>query len=337
MTTTRARIVQPSTYSTPEGYFPIPIGLLRLDLTTEFDLYLPCKYGRKPVLYRKGHLSFTEEARERLKANDLPYLLVRSGQRDNCQSYIESNLGAILSDPSLPVEVRSTVLYDSARGVIEDVMKEPRLGENLQRSIRVVEDAIDFLYREKSAFRCLLRITSYDYYTFTHSVNVFVFSTALAQRLSFPEDQVREFGEGALLHDIGKSMVDPAIINKGGKLTAEEWDQVKKHPAHGQGILEELGVTSEIALDVTRHHHEKLTGYGYPDALRENDLSPWVRVCTIADIFDALTTKRSYSHARKSFWALHLMKTEMEDELDAQFFREFVGMLGQGQQNALPD
>ncbi len=331
MSTTQSSVIPAGALlTTPQVYFQIPLRVLRLDSVTAFDLYIESRGGQAPVLYRRGHLRFTEEARERLEDNKVLHLLVNSVQRDSCRLYLESHLGTILRDTSVPLEERSTLLYDSAKGLIKEVMEDPRSGENFRRAVRVVESGVDFLFGEEQAFPCLMRITSYDYYTFTHCVNVFVFSTALAQRASLPEEQIREFGKGALLHDIGKSMMDPAITKKEGKLTAEEWREMQMHPVHGEDILRELGVTNEIALDVARHHHEKLHGKGYPDALQADAISPWTRICTIADIFDALTTKRSYKDARSSFWSLHLMKTEMEDELDAQYFNEFIELIGGG-------
>jgi len=125
-----------------------------------------------------------------------------------------------------------------------------------------------------------------------------VFGVALAQRLGLgsPGEQ-REFGYGAFLHDVGKSMIDSAILNCTGKLSDDQWKQMKLHPVYSHHILKEQGGLQQIALDVARHHHEKLHGRGYPDGLPGEQTSPWARVCAIADIFDALTTQRSYKDA----------------------------------------
>ena len=115
---------------------------------------------------------------------------------------------------------------------------------------------------------------------------------------------------------------------KAGALTEEEWEQVKRHPEEGYKILQEAGALGEIALDIVRHHHEKLDGSGYPHGLRGEDISVFVRIVTIADIFDALTTERHHQSARSTFDALKLMGESMRDELDHELFRHFVSMMG---------
>lgn len=131
-----------------------------------------------------------------------------------------------------------------------------------------------------------------------------------------------------MLHDIGKSRVSPEITNAPGKLTKEQWEEMRRHPEYGREILEELGVTDPMVLDVTLHHHEKLTGTGYPHGLWGDEVSKPVRVSTIADVFDALTTRRTYKAAMSAFAALRLMKEEMAKELDQDLFHAFVEMMG---------
>ncbi len=103
---------------------------------------------------------------------------------------------------------------------------------------------------------------------------------------------------------------------------------MKYHPVHGYNLLRDHGLKDGIILDVTRHHHEKLTGKGYPDSLPADEISMFARMSTISDIFDALTTRRSYKEALPSFDALRLMKGEMANELDRDLFEKFVEMMG---------
>jgi len=100
------------------------------------------------------------------------------------------------------------------------------------------------------------------------------------------------------------------------------------HPAYGHKILVEQGVDDQMVLDVVRHHHEKRNGVGYPDGLRGDGISFFTAVTTIADIFDALTTRRSYKDAMSSFDALRLMKEKMADELAPDLFKQFIVMIG---------
>ncbi len=93
-------------------------------------------------------------------------------------------------------------------------------------------------------------------------------------------------------------------------------------------MLRNLGVSNPLAVDLVRHHHEKLDGTGYPDRLAGSEIHPLVRVLTIADVFDALTTTRTHQPAMSSFDALRLMKTQMRNELDQDVLAVFIHMMG---------
>jgi putative nucleotidyltransferase with HDIG domain len=315
-------------------YFPIPLASLRLDAVADFDLYLKHANIPVPVLYRERGLSFTVEVRDRLLEHGIDHLYVEHGQRGHYRKYVERHIGPILADPDLDSATKSEVLYLSATGLVQDVLAEPHAPDVVPRSRAFVQDTCEYLMTDRRALACLLRISSFDYYTYTHSVNVFVFSMSLAQRLGHAEPNLlHRYGHGVLLHDIGKSLIDPSVLNCRGKLNAEQWSQMKKHPELGEAILREHGVTDELILDVVRHHHEKLGGGGYPDGLKGDAISPFVRICTVADIFDALTTERPYKAAMHSFPALKLMQDEMLKDLDYIFFRTFVEMMGNPEGN----
>ncbi len=187
-----------------EAFFPIRVASLRVDTTVHFDLYIKSNPLRPPVLYRERNLPFTEQTRERLSDSAVEELFVPSEQSGACRDYVESNLNAILNDPGLDIGERSQVLHDSAAGLVEDIFQEPRSGEVLQRSRALVENAVSFVFTQEAAVESLLKVTAVDYYTYTHCVNVFVFSIAFARRLRLEGPQMMELANGALLHDIGK-------------------------------------------------------------------------------------------------------------------------------------
>lgn len=309
------------------GYFTIRIDSLRTDQVTGFALYLPPQPGREPVLYRDAEFPFTEESKQRLRDNKVDTLLINKADRRAWLRYTEKILPDFLANPSVSVNERAGLLYESAQGLVQEILTKPDAGEMVQQSRNMVDGMVGFLFKESTSFYELMQLTSYDYYTYTHSVNVFVYSVSLANRLGIKGKEVNEFGHGALMHDIGKRKIDAAVTNSKGKLTEEQWEQMQTHPVHGYEILVESGEKSTIALDVTRHHHEKLNGRGYPDGLKGDEISKWARITTIADIFDALTTKRSYKDAMDTFIALRFMKEKMWDEIDRDLFMAFVSMM----------
>lgn len=309
-------------------FFPIRLTSLRLNTIIGFDLYLQPEPGHPPVLYREKSLPFCEAESNRLRDNQVAQLFVRSDQESAYYPYIEANLRAILTDPGIDVEEKTQVLYSSAMHLAKDAMEEPLAATLLPRTKAMVENTVWCIFNQEQALLSLLKVTSYDYYTYTHSVNVLVFTIALAKRLGYPDQAVNAFGSGSLLHDIGKSMIDPSILNCPGQLTKEQWEVMKMHPVYGCNILQKQGVRDKLMLDVTRHHHENLAGKGYPDRLTAEQIPQFIRISTISDVFDALTTRRPYKDALSSFEALKLMKEEMEEDLDQELFQAFVEMMG---------
>ena len=311
-----------------QDFFPIKISSLFLNTVTEFDIYLLPGPRRPMVLYREKNLEFTEEIKTRLLESAVTHVYVHVDQGSNYQHYVESNLKDILKDPDLKTTDKSDILYSTSVGLVKDLIADPRSGDIIKRCERLVDCAVSFMFNTSNAFASLLKVTSFDYYTYTHCVNVFVFSVALAKHMGFPESSVLQIGTGALLHDVGKADLDPAIINCRGKLNDDQWYQMKRHPVYGHSILKKQGVRDHITLSITHYHHEKLDGTGYPEGLREGDLPSFIRLCTIVDIFDALTTRRSYKDALQSFNALKLMQTEMPSSIDPAIFRKFVELMG---------
>ncbi len=312
-------------------YFPISTSILQIDKIVNFNLYLlPLNKNKEPVLYRAKNLPFTEENLSRLKSQGVETLLVRSEDKVHYGHYLETNLREILNSNNALVQKRVEILYEVTTQAVKEILDNPRTGDLLPRSKSLVENTLNFMFHEPSAFQYMLKIASFDYYTHTHSVNVGIFTLFLAREVNIPEDELLRVGMGALLHDLGKCRVDQTILTFPGKLSKEQFEQMKKHPEYGYEILKnEQGMKDEIQLDIVRHHHEKLTGTGYPDKLKGKDISIYARISAIADIFDALTTRRTYKDAFPSFDALNLMKEEMTNELDPQIFKKFILLMGQ--------
>lgn len=135
-----------------------------------------------------------------------------------------------------------------------------------------------------------------DAYTGDHCKRLGTYATAVGTLLKLDDEALARLRLGGILHDLGKIAVPDAILNKPGKLTAEEFDLVRKHPVVGDELARPMRTLEKI-LPLIRHHHERLDGSGYPDGLKGDDLSLEVRIITVVDVFDALATDRSYKTA----------------------------------------
>jgi len=135
-----------------------------------------------------------------------------------------------------------------------------------------------------------------DVYTSGHSRKVSALSKALATELGISQDNIERIRLAGLLHDIGKIGIRESVLNKPGRLTDEEYNQIKPHPQIGVRILAPIVEDTSI-LDIVRHHHERYDGKGYPDSLRCNEIPIGASILAVADTYDALTSSRPYREA----------------------------------------
>jgi HD-GYP domain-containing protein (c-di-GMP phosphodiesterase class II) len=180
-----------------------------------------------------------------------------------------------------------------------------------------------------AALRCILETVSSEYTAFTHSLNGTYLSIALAQRVGIVHPvELRHLAFGALLRDIGMTQIDAEIIEKRGRLDMNEFRQIKQHPILGDKMARNYAIIGDIERRIIRQHHERLDGSGYPDGLAGDDISPLVRIVSIADVFNALTTERPFQPRMKTFDALKYMSANMKQEVDSHVFSAFVEMMG---------
>ncbi len=189
--------------------------------------------------------------------------------------------------------------YAQSVAVTKDLMTSVRLGRspNIKKIKRVVQGIVDQILNEETSLIGLTTIRDYDEYTFTHSVNVCIFSVALGKRLGFGKIQLYDLGMAALFHDIGKSRVPAEVLNKTGGLSDDEWRLIAAHPWLGALTLFQLRGQQELpyrAMIVAHEHHMKIDLTGYPRPIRERSLSMFSKIVAVADGFDAATSRRSY-------------------------------------------
>ena len=189
--------------------------------------------------------------------------------------------------------------YAQSVAVTKDLMTSVRLGRspNIKKIKRVVQGIVDQILNEETSLIGLTTIRDYDEYTFTHSVNVCIFAVALGKRLGLGKIQLYDLGMAALFHDIGKSRVPAAIINKSDGLSDDEWRLIAAHPWLGALALFQLRGQQDLpyrAMIVAHEHHMKLDLSGYPRPIRERSLSMFSKIVAVADGFDAATSRRTY-------------------------------------------
>ena len=174
---------------------------------------------------------------------------------------------------------------------------------------------------EKTYFETIsalaLAVDAKDKYSHGHLDRVVGYSVMIGERLGLDDEDLNTLRDAARLHDLGKIGIPDEILKKDGGLTDEEWVIMRRHPEIGESIIKPVRSLSHLC-DLIRHHHEKLDGTGYPDRLKAGEISPLVRILSVADIFDALTTERSYRPKKSKQEAiniLHSMKNHVDQDI----------------------
>jgi len=227
-----------------------------------------------------------EELQERLDAAKVTHLGVERAQAEG---------GA--SEQSRHQAKR---VYSEGVAVTRDMVSGIRLGRGprLKRVKRAVQLVVDQVLNNEMSMVGMTTVRDYDEYTFTHSVNVCIFSVALGKKLGFTKVQLYDLGMTALLHDVGKARVPAEILNKTGSLDEREWKFIQQHPWMGALTLFGLRAYEEIpyrSILVAHEHHMKMDLTGYPKTIRPRTLGIFSRIVSVADGFDAATTRRVYT------------------------------------------
>lgn len=195
-------------------------------------------------------------------------------------------------------EVAKRTYFQSVQ-VAREVLTDARLGRavNARRVKRAVQAIVDQVLEHETIMLGMTNLRDYDEYTFTHSVNVCILSVIIGQKIGLTRLQLYDLGVGALLHDIGKTRIDPEIMNKTSALTDEEFEVVKQHPTHGLLALFSMHGFADVpyrSMLIAYEHHMKRDLTGYPTNRRPRESSLFARIVAVADGFDAGTAKRSY-------------------------------------------
>lgn len=212
-----------------------------------------------------------------------------------------------------------------AENVLSNISQPDGLDMDLIREN--IGSIIGIVQANPSAMISLVHLKDLDQYTFMHSVNVSVLSIILGKRLGLDNAQLEMLGTGSILHDVGKALVSQEILNKPGKLTDDEFIEMKAHAQRGYEILRKRGTDEQIAR-IALMHHEKLSGRGYPLGLKAEKVPLMARVVAIADVYDALTGDRVYKKAMHPSQAFGLIEQDVGLHLDASLFSVFKSLLG---------
>ena len=222
------------------------------------------------------------------------------------------------------------LMYDDAvteaQGVLDTAIAEGQPDVSVARSM--VDGLAHAVSDNRTALLALTSLREYNNYTFTHMVNVAILTMAQARALGINGVLLREFGMAGLLHDIGKIQTPPEVLNKAGRLTPAEYEIMKRHTVDGAKILRDTPDIPTLAPVVAFEHHLRLGGGGYPEGVRRADLNLGTMLCSIADVYDAMRSKRVYQQTSPTARILAVLQDADNHGFQPRLVRRFTQLIG---------
>jgi putative two-component system response regulator len=264
------------------------------------------KYPDTEVVLLTAYASL-ETARDAIRFGAFDYLL-KPFDKDDILMVVEKGLARRRSNTGLKLE-RDTLLDRASY---------------LERQITEARTNIMMCY-EGTVKALILTIDAKDHYTYNHSNRVAILSSSIASSLELPNKTIKEIEHAASIHDIGKIGIDENILKKNGRLTTDEYTEMKKHPAIGVRIVQSVPFL-EDAIPVILYHHERYDGNGYPEGVKGEEIPLSARIVVVADAIDAMMSARPYRGAL----TMNNVMSELRNNAGTQFDPDIVDIILQG-------
>lgn len=325
--------------SSNSSFFSVGFDLILLDKELPFDLYVNSssnKLREKFVRIFPMTGLLTKEDLEDYKRK-YHQLYIPEKQRD---CYLRS----LIDCAGLEDIQKTEVIKDSAIHYLDTLFDPTKefstevLDETIEGCRESVESMVDVLkdYDVKKVQNLIGDLSFHDFYTYDHSINVSMYCISIYKLLkpSAAREEIVLAGLGGLLHDLGKIKIPTHIINNSGKLDDEQFAMIKKHPRFGFDLISNSdvdcpGVDFKVVQRIVYEHHENFNGTGYPEGLKGDEIHILARITSIADFFDAITTKRSYHEALTPEDALAVMEKSKGKKIDPTLFEVFKKSVSQ--------
>ena len=224
----------------------------------------------------------------------------------------------------LPMEAKISVTNEIGK-IFETLQSQKANIFSCVESVgRIADYFVDVVTKNRECLMNIIEIKNYNEYSYIHSMQVGILSTIIGKNLGYKNHRLKELATAGMLHDVGKLNIPLSILDKPGPLTDEEFEIMKKHPSYGMDKLRSCSGLSADTLGGIISHHEKMDGTGYPNQLRDQEIHEFGKIIAVADVYDALTSDRSYRKAWKPHNAINYMMSYSGIHFDVDILSAFM-------------
>lgn len=306
-------------------YKLFPIDAVKDNSVTDFDVFL--RLEDHIILYAgQGYRWFKDELNSLLQQGYSHFFIKNEDLRLANMYQQISRIPEI--EHHLPPEARIKSIEDVGCQFTQCLYEGEITPACVNKAKEIAKAIENCVAEDRTCIKELTGLADHDYYTYYHSIRVSTYAVAIAIEMGLTDqEKIHEIALGGIFHDIGKREVGVEIVNKAGALTESEWQKMRSHPIFGHNNLKD-SLLSYVPQEIILHHHEKLDGSGYPHGIDKNDLLVEVQIATLADIFDALTSTRSYQQKRSRYEALDFIKHRLiGQKVDVEAYKALISCL----------
>jgi len=304
-------------------FYKIPVDFFTPGVVVPFDLYF--YYQRQYIMLKSKGSPWAADDTKKIASSNSLQLYAKFKSVKEHHEYLHSQVKAVLSQADAPTERKAKVLTEISGPILEGLFKSPESSEAISSAAELTQNCIKYL-NERGSLPELFKLSSESLTEHAHGLFTSAYSVAVGRRMGV-EDQAQTFalGLGALLHDIGKTKIDPKILQKTSELDDQEWLLMRQHPEMGEQILYHRQIVPALSRRIVLEHHERANGRGYPRGVR--NIHTFSKIVAVVDCFNALTSNRPWAKAMTPFDALKFMVNKMRSEFDADVMSQFIAML----------
>lgn len=236
-----------------------------------------------------------------------------------------------LKEHRVEIEIEhAKVEYHEALSSVEAILQQAARGDSINAKLakQQVKSCVDSVVRNPNALIWLTHIKHVDNYTAEHCLHVGILAIALGRQLGLPRRHLETLGLCGMLHDVGKTRNNLKILVKPGELTPEELAHAQLHPVFGRDLLQHDPMIPPEVIEAAHSHHERIDGLGYPRGIDASTLSFYTRITSIADAYDAMTSKRHHGTQKSSTAALKILYEQRGKQFDQDLVVKFIECVG---------